>query len=202
MSTATLERRLRDLEASPPPPEPPDEATQFARWWESLPVPIQQYLNAIGERMAADPAYPRDESPDAEYHRSRWMEQHTPSWNSALEALTAATYEGFTGPAVLRCVQGYGLLRLGVWRLGWALAHERRRPGHAVMMTSPTFEEAAALLAGVEGRLEGAWHDRTGDLWMRVWREHGNRDPRILRMAGLHEPELALLDATEEDEDQ
>lgn len=187
--TATLTRRLARLEAAPP--APPDEPEgDRPPWWWGVPVPLRRYHRALEGEAEADPRWSADPAAVvADLH-----ERHP--WLPALWWLLSMYFAPDGRPwtpgrlPTLRGVQR-DLLNHGQTRLQSSLYEARGERSAAECA-----ERAWQRHMGVSHAQGNAiWFERGGEGWVRQWRATGTRDPETLAIMGLHEPELALLDA-------
>jgi hypothetical protein len=102
--------------------------------------------------------------------------------------------------AVLRVAHAQReLLTTGVLAIAWQAARERAvAAGGAVMLEAGDTLAAVQAVFAIDdaGRLVAdLWP--VPEAWLLAWREAGTRDPELLAVMGLGEPELRLLDADE-----
>ncbi len=208
--TATLSRRVAELEAAQPPP-PPDDGDDdggvegyWERHWAAAPEAVQLYYRATDEAFAVRYGRPTQEvakeDPEALLTFGReWF----PHVDSIALCIDIALDRGAV--VTLRQCQREALTA-AMQRLSFHIVGSTPGLAHG-----PDADELTARrMLGIDYRRIGqrpdparptgsdCYYDRTGETFVRQWRATGTRDPETLAVLGFGAPELALLDADDE----
>lgn len=189
-----LAARLTALEelAPPLPPDPADEERFRQDWWDHAPAAVRQYMVDVDAEACADPTFAVPEVRTFRDAADVWFESHHPAAKDIVNGVCYAFEEGV--PA-LPLVQGL-VLSTAQQALGWALARAR-----AAGKTGPCWD--AQISEQMARRLYQASYVTLSSLRLAerlaLWREAPMPNQHTLEMAGLHEAELRLLAADNEE---
>jgi hypothetical protein len=183
--------RLRILEQRILPAEAQEDTWNADAWRDAAPTAVTAYYEAI-----VDEVYPDWRERDGSDEVNDRAHAAHPLLSQVTEAVQIeVAHHG--QPVHLRRVQ-WRLLSDATYRLKAVVARERGRlyDPETSWQTWRRMYNGGPLgeIATIAGK---AWNDRSGETWVRVWRECGTSDPDVLALAGLHAAELALLAADE-----
>lgn len=185
--SATLTRRIGQLEAAIPPPPDDRDAFDAQRWWDAAPDAVRRYCDAadaLAESAGLDPL------DGDEPGLGGWYRAHHPHLATILATVERFAAKGEPCPL--------GAAHHAVLADSFARLHAHYRAHLPSGGIPHTWIDATWLHGFGVGDRRGwpqAHEDRSGRTWVALWRASGTTDPDTRARMGLGGPELALLNA-------